>query len=348
MPPACGGKGGTQYQRGDLRLEETIRRADDRLSDRSVAGWPFLAIAAGSVERGDFSILWRLCIESPSQPKLASSLPNKRLSYWRLTGSTRNDGGGGVPRPSSDVCHLTSEFKPQISFLQKSGPFSGCRFFVSDVIVGFIPFRKFPEAFAEGGGGAVAVVFFQGFCVRIGDGDVAGLHGYQFLVGFEVVVFGENTGAEEFLLEDVYEAEEVFRPSAADVIYGVGWEGKAVFAVFLFRRSLHDADDAFHNVIDVGEIPFAVAVVEDLDGAAGPQFIGESEVGHVRPSGRAVDGEEAEACGGNVVEFGIAVGQEFVRFLGSRIEGDGMVHFVIGAEGDFCISAIHGGGGGIH
>ena len=44
---------------------------------------------------GDFSALWRLCIESPSQPKLASSLHNKRLSYWRLTGFGRNDGDGG-------------------------------------------------------------------------------------------------------------------------------------------------------------------------------------------------------------------------------------------------------------
>ena len=46
-------------------------------------------------EEGDFSTLWRLCIESPSQPKLASSLYNKRLSYWRLTGFRRNDGGRG-------------------------------------------------------------------------------------------------------------------------------------------------------------------------------------------------------------------------------------------------------------
>ena len=45
-------------------------------------------------ERGDFPTLWRLCIESPSQPKLASSLHNKRLSYWRLTGFGRNDGRG--------------------------------------------------------------------------------------------------------------------------------------------------------------------------------------------------------------------------------------------------------------
>ncbi len=47
--------------------------------------------AARTMRGGNFSTLWRLCIESPSQPKLASSLHNKRLSYWRLTGFGRND-----------------------------------------------------------------------------------------------------------------------------------------------------------------------------------------------------------------------------------------------------------------
>lgn len=185
-------------------------------------------------------------------------------------------------------------------------------FLLSDMVVFLVPFRKFPEAFAEGGGGAVAVVFFQGFGIRIGDGNVAGLQGDQFLVSFKVVVFGKDAGTDEFLLEDVYEAEEVFRPSAADVVDGIGRNGKSVTAVFLFRCPLHDADDAFHNVIDVGEVSFAVTVVENLYGFPGPQLVGKSEVGHVRPSGRAIDGEEAEACGGNVVEFGIAVGQKFV------------------------------------
>ena len=50
--------------------------------------------AARTIRGGDFPTLWRLCIESPSQPKLASSLHNKRLSYWRLTGFGRNDGRG--------------------------------------------------------------------------------------------------------------------------------------------------------------------------------------------------------------------------------------------------------------
>ena len=61
-------------------------RSDDTLSPKISC-----RNAARTMRGGDFSTLWRLCIESPSQPKLASSLHNKRLSYWRLTGFGRND-----------------------------------------------------------------------------------------------------------------------------------------------------------------------------------------------------------------------------------------------------------------
>ena len=66
------------------------KRSDDTLSLKISC-----RNAARTMRGGEFSTLWRLCIESPSQPKLASSLHNKRLSYWRLTGFGRNDGGRG-------------------------------------------------------------------------------------------------------------------------------------------------------------------------------------------------------------------------------------------------------------
>ena len=65
-----------------------VRQSDCRLAERLVV---YASLTVSSIAVGDFSTLWRLCIEFPSQPKLASSLPNKRLSYWRLTGSARND-----------------------------------------------------------------------------------------------------------------------------------------------------------------------------------------------------------------------------------------------------------------
>ena len=78
-------------ERSCMPLWETDRnRSHDTLS-REIS----CPNAARTMRGGDFSTLWRLCIESPSQPKLASSLHNKRLSYWRLTGFRQNDGGCG-------------------------------------------------------------------------------------------------------------------------------------------------------------------------------------------------------------------------------------------------------------
>jgi hypothetical protein len=58
-----------------------------------VAFYAVRPMERGSMAVGDFSTLWRSCIGPPSQPKLASSLPNKRLSYCRLTGCARNGRG---------------------------------------------------------------------------------------------------------------------------------------------------------------------------------------------------------------------------------------------------------------
>ena len=68
--------------------------ADGKRSHDTLSREISLLHASWTIEEVDFSTLWRLCIESPSQPKLASSLHNKRLSYWRLTGFGRNDGDG--------------------------------------------------------------------------------------------------------------------------------------------------------------------------------------------------------------------------------------------------------------
>ena len=87
-------------ERGCVSVWETDgKRSHDTLS-REIS----LLHASWTIEEGDFSTLWRLCIESPSQPKLASSLHNKRLSYWRLTGFGRNDEDEVRPPSEMTVC----------------------------------------------------------------------------------------------------------------------------------------------------------------------------------------------------------------------------------------------------
>ena len=85
-------------------------------------------------------------------------------------------------------------------------------------------------------------------------------------MGLEVVVIGENAGSDEFLLEDIDIVKQVLGLPAADVVNGIWRDGMPVLAGLLFRSLAHDPDDAFRDVIDIGEIPSAVTVVVDLDG----------------------------------------------------------------------------------
>ena len=162
-------------------------------------------------------------------------------------------------------------------------------------------------------------------------------------MGFEVVVCGEHLGSDELFLEDGHEVEEVFRMVVPDVVDFVGRERQSVFAVLLFGGVLHDADDAFDDVIDVGEVAFALAVVEYLDGLAGFELVGEAEVGHVGAAGGAVDGKEAQSRAGDVVEFAVGVGHELVALLGGGVQRYGVIDFVVGGVRDFLVAAVHAG-----
>ena len=90
------------------------------------------------------------------------------------------------------------------------------------------------------------------------------------------------------------EVEEVFGGVVSDIINLVGRNRQTVFTVLLLGGMLHNADHSFYNVIDIGEVALAVAVVEDLDGLALDQFVGETKIGHVRATCWAIDGKEAE------------------------------------------------------
>ena len=184
--------------------------------------------------------------------------------------------------------------------------------------------------------------------VGVGDGDIAGLHGNELLVGLEIVVFGEHACTDKLFLEDGDEVEQVLGTVVADVIYFIRRDGKTVFSVFLFRGVLHHTDDSFDDVINVGEVALAVAVVEDLDGVALHQLVGKAKVGHVGTTGRTIDGEETETCGRYVVELAVGVCHQFVALFGSGIEGHGIVNLVISGIWHFLVGAIDAATAGIY
>ena len=91
-----------------------------------------------------------------------------------------------------------------------------------------------------------------------------------------------------------------------------------------------------------------MAVVVDLDGLAAEELVGDAEVRHVGPAGRAVNGEEAEARGGDVVELRVAVGHQLVALLGGGVERDGIVDAVFDAEGNLLVAAVNRARRSIH
>lgn len=124
-------------------------------------------------------------------------------------------------------------------------------------------------------------------------------------------------------LEGCSRSREVLGLAATDVINGVWLDGQAVLTSLFGWGLFHYPYNTFHNIVNVDEVPAAVAVVLYLDGLATQQFVGETKVGHIGPAGRTLDGEEAQARGGNVVEFAVSMRHQLVALLGGGIETAG-------------------------
>lgn len=214
-------------------------------------------------------------------------------------------------------------------------------------VIPSIPLSKSSQAFSQAGIGLEAEVLFQGSCVGVGHGHVARLHGHEFLVGIEVVVLGQDAGTHQLFLQDGHEVKEIFGRVVADVIYLVRGNGQSVLAVLLLGGVLHDAHHSLHDVVNIGEVALAVAIIENLDGFAFHQLIGEAKVSHVGTAGGAIDGKEAEAGRGDVVELRVGMGHQLVALLRGGVEAHGVVYLVVCRIGHLLIAAIDGRGRGI-
>lgn len=118
------------------------------------------------------------------------------------------------------------------------------------------------------------------------------MHGDKLLVGFEIVVFGKDTCSYQLILQNLHEIEQILRLVVTYIIYFIGRNGKTIFANIFFGSMLHDSNNSFNDVINVGEVSLTVAVVEDLDGFAFDQLVGKAKVCHVGTTCGAINGEE--------------------------------------------------------
>ena len=112
-------------------------------------------------------------------------------------------------------------------------------------------------------------------------------------------------------------------------------------------RGVQHADHPFDDIVDVGEIPAHLAVVEDLDRFSLQNGAGELEEGHVRTAPRAVHGEKTQPRGGDAEEVAVGVRHQLVGLLGGRIEAHRVIHVVMHRKRQAGIGAIHRAAGGI-
>ena len=148
-------------------------------------------------------------------------------------------------------------------------------------------------------------------------------------MGLEIIVGRQDAGTDKFLLKYRHEVQKILWGVVADVVHLVRRNRKSVLTGLLLRGMSHDTDHTLHDVIDVGKVAFAVAVVEDLDGLAFTEFVGKAEICHVGTTGWAIDREETQTCGRDVVKLRIGMGHELVALLGRGIEAHWIVHLVI-------------------
>lgn len=81
-----------------------------------------------------------------------------------------------------------------------------------------------------------------------------------------VVVLGQDACSDKFFLKCGDVVRQVFGGVHRRCCrLRKGEAGDRFFSLF-FRCTLHDADDALDNIVNIGEITFHVVVVEDLNG----------------------------------------------------------------------------------
>lgn len=159
-------------------------------------------------------------------------------------------------------------------------------------------------------------------------------------MGIEVIILGEHAGTDQLFLKDGHEVEKVLGRVVADVVHLVRGDGESILAVLLLRGVLHDAHHSLHDVVNIGEVALAVAIVEYLDGLAFHQLVGEAEVSHIGTAGGAIDGEEAQAGRGDVVELRIGMGHQLVALLRGGVEAYGVVYLVVCRIRHLLVAAI--------
>ena len=109
----------------------------------------------------------------------------------------------------------------------------------------------------------------------------------------------------------------------------------------------HQRHDSLDHIVDIGEVAAHASALEQADRLSGEDRLGEQPEGHVGAAPRPVGGKEAKPGRRQAEDVRIGVRHQFVGLLGGRIEAQGVVDIVGGAERQPRIGAVDRGRGRI-
>lgn len=159
-------------------------------------------------------------------------------------------------------------------------------------------------------------------------------------MSIKVVIGGQNTGANEFFLQNGDEFKKVDGFASAEIINFMRRR--------IFRRRINDAAKSFDDIRDKSKIACAVAEVKNLNVFTAQKFVGEFKIRHIGTPCRSVNGKKSQAGGRDIVKMAVAVSEELIAFFCGGVKASGLVGFVVGREGDFFIRTVNGAGAGVH
>lgn len=111
----------------------------------------------------------------------------------------------------------------------------------------------------------------------------------------------------------------------------------------VWRCRLRRGKNAINDVINVGEVSFHIAVVEEGDGFVLKNGFGKLKQRHVGASPWSVYGEESQGGRRNIEEMDVSLRDDFAGAFGCSIEGKGFFERILDAEGKSVVAAIYGG-----
>ena len=146
----------------------------------------------------------------------------------------------------------------------------------------------------------------------------------------DIEIFIKDAVIDQSISQSVDKVHQILRMGIADI----------VDIVVLFRALQHDPFDSFDNIVDIGEVSFALAEIEDPDLLILYQLVGKGEVSHIRPSCWTIDSKESQTGRFDAVKMAIGISHKFIGLLGCRIKRNRIVHLVISRERNFLVATV--------